>query len=250
MINFRNAVMPRKTQLYGSGVKAFRISSATPFRRFTEHHGTTGGSLTDHPDYVGSRSGSYRQYPARLSVFGFTLWRKCPSRVSDIAPDDPRRYQGTGWRVETRGPEEMMKAGGFSGNGADDDIKRHVRGGLTAHLNSRLCSWSRFPNGTQCVARGLAHHKSDVSLYLYQADLFRHNTFDTEWDALPQAILNSEQEVVCAMTGLRDITSVTLPRTAGGEPQKILFPFRPHSGLSIDHSVTTPDPWLPDSSVP
>jgi hypothetical protein len=254
MISFQKTVTGWKPRLGGSGDSlGFRASFNTTFRRFAKHYSATtrtGCGVADHPDYVGLRNGSRTAYPVRFSLFGFGLCRKYPSRVSAIAADDPRRYEGPGWRIETRGPEDMMKAGGFSGKGTNDDIGSHVHGGIGTHLESRLCSWSKTPTGTQLVADAFMRGSCrSGSLYLYEATLFRHNTFDATKDAWIKAVRTKQGELVCARVGLRDITAVALPGTEDDCARKVLYPFWPRNDLSMERSVRPPDPFVPDTSA-
>jgi hypothetical protein len=231
------------------GMAGFRMSFRTTFRCFAWQYGTSrSGSLVDHPDYLGAKNGGFRDYPARVTLFGITLLTQYPSRARDIAADDPRRYEGPAYRIDMRGPGVMMVAGEFSGMGTDDDIKNHVHYGIGAHYASRLCSWSKKPIGTQVVGRIFRRVTPDVPLFTYEAKLFRHNTFDTRKDTLLRAISMNQKEVVCSRTSLRDVVAVTLPATADGGPWKVLYPFWPRSELSIERSVTKPDPFLPDLS--
>jgi hypothetical protein len=258
MINFRTFLNGWKPRLGGNGTATgFSFTIKTTFRRFSALYGTPRigsgqgqrPSLVDHPDYAGRKTGSCSGYPAKFSLFGFRLCRTYPSQVHAIPADDPRRYAGPAWRIDTRGPGDMMKPGAFFGNGADDDIRKHILGGIGAHHSSRLCSWSSTPSGTHLVAHTFAHALPDASLFLYEARLHRHNAFDASGYALLKAIRTRQAEVVCTRVGLRDVTAVTLPTASASRGKKVLFPFWPHSELSIDSSVVNSDPMPLDLSI-
>lgn len=203
------------------------------------------------PDYVGALEGSEKAYPPRM-VWGIPWGKVLPTKVDEIAADDPRRIACEAYRIDTRSTDEMIQSGaqGFAPFYVDDgvdggsrrDINAHQEagiGGVNKQVSTGLVSWRAHPGGPRCSdgpenVKEMLARAGHQTLYCYWTEVRAQATFvAADSQGFWYRLCDNQREVVTTKeVSLSDVSQVEIfTVTPAGKVSEsrttILSPFKP-----------------------
>lgn len=238
------------------GVKSMADNDWKPidsglFRSLSQRGRYDPDMLRQDPGYVGALEGSEKAYPTRM-VWGIPWGKVLPTKVDEIAADDPRRIACEAYRIDTRSTDEMIQSGaqGFAPFDVDDDvdggsrrdINEHLEagiGGINKQVSTGLVSWRVHSGGLRCSdgpenVKEMLASAGHQTLSCYWTEVGAQATFvAADSQGYWYRLCDNRREVVTTKeVSLSDVSQVEIftvtPAGKVSESRtKILSPFKP-----------------------